>query len=235
MSNIKVVYKNELNLIPMRNFSANEMNLFFAICAKMKNKSTETVRFDFSQLKELSSYKATANIRFITDLKRTYQKMLQLTYGQEDGLNSKYFVLFTGFEINSDEQYVEINVNTKLEYILNQLENEFTKWELEEFTKIRSSYSKTMYRLLKQYRNTGFYKVTVPDFRRLLDVPVSYDFRKINQKILTPMQKELSLYFDDLNVKKIKGNKGNKIILLEFYFLEKKTLQVPLNNWLEEQ
>ena len=83
MSNIKVVYKNELNLVPMRNFKSAEMNLFFAICSKMKNKTLDTVRFDFDQLKELSNYKPTSLKRFADDLEHTYDKMLQLTFSKK--------------------------------------------------------------------------------------------------------------------------------------------------------
>lgn len=236
MANIKVRYKNELNLVPMRNFNSVEMNLFFSICAKMKEKGSQKVQFTFEDLRELSSYKPTSVKRFADDLETVYSKMLQLTYRTEEpGIREK-FVLFTGYRIDENEQIVNISINPELDYIINELSTEFTKFELQEFTGIRSSYAKTMYRLLKQYRSTGFYKVKIDDFRELLDIPASYSMSKIDERVLKPIEKELSTYFDSLNIIKNKARKGNKIASIEILFKEKKSTRasVPLHNWLEK-
>jgi len=239
MQELTVKYKNELNTIPMRKFSAKEMDLFFSICAKMKNKNCDTVRFEFSDLKELSNYYSRSEKRFVTDLQGVYQKMLGLTYREEDEEEIRYFVLFQGFVINKKHQYVEISVNPKLDYILNQLTNEFTQFELKEFTDLKSSYSKTMYRLLKQFKSTGYYTVKVEEFRELLDVPQSYRMTDINRQILTPIQKELSKYFDPFKIKKVKAKKGNRIDRLEFLFQEKQYEEelpnIPMYNWLADK
>lgn len=235
MSNIKVKYKNELNLIPMRNFDSIEMNLFFSICAKMKGKGERKVRFSFEDLKELSDYKPTAIKRFSDDLENVYAKMLQLTYRTyEDGVKEN-FVLFTGFKIDENNHYVEISVNPDLHYILNELSSEFTKFELQEFTGIRSSYAKTMYRLLKQYRSTGFYKVKIEDFRDILDIPADYKMGNIDQRVLKPIKKELNKFFDPLEIRKVKAKKGNRIAMIEIRFKEisKDLNPVSMVNWLE--
>ena len=236
MANIKVKYKNELNLIPMRNFDSVEMNLFFSICAKMKDKGVRKVQFSFEDLRELSAYKPTSIKRFADDLEAVYNKMIQLTYRTEEAGIREKFVLFTGYRIDENKQTVDISVNPDLDYIINELSTEFTKFELQEFTGIRSSYAKTMYRLLKQYRSTGFYKVRIDDFRELLDIPPSYSMSKIDERVLKPIEKELSAYFDNLKIIKNKARKGNKIASIEILFKEKKSFKasVPLHNWLEE-
>lgn len=234
MANIKVKYKNELNLVPMRNFDSVEMNLFFSICAKMKDKGERKVRFSFEDLKELSDYKPTAIKRFTDDLENVYDKMMSLTYRTETNDEIEKFALFTGFKISKKEQFVEISVNPDLNYILNELSTEFTKFELQEFTGIRSSYAKTMYRLLKQYRSTGFYKVRIEDFRELLDIPEDYKMGNIDQRVIKPIKKDLAAYFDNLEVIKHKARKGNKIASIEFRFEEKQAPKVPLHNWLED-
>lgn len=236
MSNrIKVKHANELNLVPMRNFNATEMNLFFSLCAKMKDKGTQKIRFEFEDLRDLSDYKPTATKRFSDDLESLYDKMLNLTLRtHKEGVREK-FVLFTGFKIDENDKYVEISVNSDLEYILNELSSEFVKYELVEFTSIRSSYAKTMYRLLKQYRSTGFFKVRMEEFRELLDIPKSYRMTDIDRRVLKPIQNELTEFFDPLEIKKIKARKGNKIALIEFRFKEKQKHEpVPLINWLED-
>lgn len=237
MNEIKVKHANELNRVPMRDFSATEMDLFFSLCAKMKDKGTQKIRFDFDTLRSLSDYKPTAIKRFANDLESVYDKMLQLTYRTyEDGVREK-FVLFTGFKIDENNRYVEISVNPDLKHILNELSSEFVKYELVEFTSIRSSYAKTMYRLLKQYRSTGFFKIKIEDFKELLDIPKSYQMSDIDRRVFKPIKKELSEFFNPLDIRKIKAKKGNRIAMIEFRFKEipKNSNPVPMINWLETE
>ncbi|WP_202589388.1 replication initiation protein, partial [Tetragenococcus koreensis] len=100
MANEIVKYHHELNTIPLRKFSAVEMNLFFSIVSRMREQGDKTVRFSFDQLKDLSNYKATANTRFVDDLKETYEKILSLRFGRKSqtGLSYSMFVMFTEFE-----------------------------------------------------------------------------------------------------------------------------------------
>ena len=235
MANIKVRYKNELNLVPMRNFDSVEMNLFFSICAKMKDKGLSKVQFTFEDLRELSAYKPTSIKRFSDDLEAVYNKMLQLTYRTEEAGIREKFVLFTGYRIDENNQTVDISVNPELAYIINELSSEFTKFELQEFTGIRSSYAKTMYRLLKQYRSTGFYKVKIEDIREILSIPNSYQMSDIDKQVLKPIKNELSEFFDPLKIKKIKARKGNRIAMIEFRFKEKQEFEpVPMVDWMKD-
>ncbi len=235
MADIKVRYKNELNLVPMRNFDSVEMNLFFSICAKMKDKGLSKVQFTFEDLRELSAYKPTSIKRFSDDLEAVYNKMLQLTYRTEEAGIREKFVLFTGYRIDENNQTVDISVNPELAYIINELSSEFTKFELQEFTGIRSSYAKTMYRLLKQYRSTGFYKVKIEDFREILSIPNSYQMSDIDKQVLKPIKNELSEFFDPLKIKKIKARKGNRIAMIEFRFKEKQEFEpVPMVDWMKD-
>ena len=40
MSGETDIYKNEMNLVPLRRFTATEINLFFAMCNKLKEQDT---------------------------------------------------------------------------------------------------------------------------------------------------------------------------------------------------
>jgi len=218
MSKEIAVYKNELNAIPFRKFNAVEMDLFFSICSKMRNQGLCKVRFSFEDLKELSSYSQTSINRFVSDLDRTYSKMIGLNIATDKNGVLTRFVLFNKFVIDRNQQFVEIQTNAEFENIINEITGNFTKFELEEFTELNSSYSKTVFRLLKQFRLTGYWKVSIEDFRKLLDIPQSYQINDLTKRVLVPIQKELSLVFENLKIKKIKAKKSNKIEFLEFTF-----------------
>lgn len=233
-----VKYKNELNLVPLKNFNAKQMDLFFALCARMKDKGLQKIRFSFEELKDLSDYKMTAIDAFVSDLEKLYKNMINLTYRTEDSKAIQYFVLFTGFKIDKSEHYVEISVNPDLEYVINGLTAEFSSFQLSALTNLRSVYAKTLFRLLMQYKSTCFYVVKIEDFRELLGIPDSYQMYNIDQRVLKPSIKELSNYFTDLEVTKIKARKGNKVAKLQFTFSGVKSDKVPvpkipMHNWLE--
>jgi len=212
------VYKNELNTVPLRSFNAVEMDLFFSICAKMRNKGLSTITYSFDDLKELSRYKATSIERFVSDLDRTYSKLLALNIANDKNGVLTRFVLFNKFVIDRNQQIVEIQTNSEFEYIINELTGNFTKFELEEFTELRSSYSKTAFRLLKQFRQTGFWRVSIEDFRELLDIPKTYRMIDIDDRVFKPIVKELSSIFENLKIKKNKAKKSRRIEYLEFTF-----------------
>ncbi|HBM5501830.1 TPA: replication initiation protein, partial [Enterococcus faecium] len=144
MANEIVKYHHELNTIPLRKFTPVEMNLFFSIVSRMREKGDKTVRFTFDQLKDLSNYKATANVRFVEDLKATYEKILSLRFGRrsESGLSYDMFVMFTEFKINGDVEnpYVDIRIYEKALPLLNNLD-EWVRYSLQQFNELQSGYA----------------------------------------------------------------------------------------------
>ncbi|EME7175240.1 replication initiation protein [Enterococcus faecium] len=222
MANEIVKYHSELNTIPLRKFTPVEMNLFFSIVSRMREKGDKTVRFTFDQLKDLSNYKATANNRFIDDLQNTYEKILSLRFGSrsESGLNRSMFVMFTEFEIvgNADEPYVDIRIYEKALPLLNNLDS-WTRYSLQQFNELQSSYAKTMFRLLKQFRTKGCAYFSKDDFYELLDIPKTYKQGNVDQKVLQPIRQELTAIFKGLAIKKKYGKgRGKPVIGYQFSF-----------------
>lgn len=213
MSNEIVKYDTELNTIPLRNFTPTEMNLFFSIVSRMRDKNSQVIRFSFDQLKDLSDYKMTAQKAFIKDLERTYDKLMDLRFSKRSnsGLRIQKFVMFTKFDINaeSSEPYVDVQVHDMALPLLNNLES-WVRYSLTEFRDLHSSYSKTMFRLLKQFRTTGYAEFTKDTFYELLDVPKSYRQSDITKKILKPIKEELSPIFSGLIIRKKYGQGRGK-------------------------
>lgn len=222
MANELVKYHHELNTIPLRKFTPVEMNLFFSIVSRMRDKGEQTVRFSFDQLKELSDYKPTANNRFIDDLAETYEKILSLRFGRrsKSGLSIEMFVMFTEFKINGDvdDPYVDIRIYEKAIPLLNNLD-EWVRYSLKQFTDLQSSYSKTMFRLLKQFRTTGYAYFSKEDFHELLDIPKSYRETHINERVLKPIKEELTPLFRGLTIRKKYGKgRGKPVVGYQFSF-----------------
>ena len=224
MSNEIIKYHTKLNTIPLRKFTPVEMNLFFSIVSRMRDKGTQKIQFTFDQLKDLSNYKATANVRFIDDLETTYDKLMDLRFGRRsaDGLERERFVMFNEFQIKgiADVPYAEIQIHEKALPLLNNLD-EWVRYSLQQFTELQSSYSKTMFRLLKQFRTTGYAYFSKEDFFELLDIPKSYWNKpaNIDSRILKPIKEELTPLFRGLTIKKKHGKgRGKPVIGYQFSF-----------------
>ncbi|MEJ6348767.1 replication initiation protein [Holzapfeliella sp. He02] len=198
-------YDKELNSIPLGHLNSVEMNLFFSIITKMRDKGTEVVRFDFNQLQELSDFHGNSRKRFIENILKLYKKMLALNFGitSENGLVHEQFIMFSEFKINAEEPipYVDIEIYKKAVPLLNELST-WVRFSLKEFNQLTSVYAKTLFRLFKQFRTTGKVILTVEKFNELLSVPKSYKQNNINSKILNPAMAQLEKYFDNLTVKK---------------------------------
>lgn len=218
-----VVYKNEFNKISLKNFTASEMDLLFSIMSQMRDKNVDEVEFDFNRLKELSKYnKENAISSFVKDLEATYDKLIQINVKFGDSKEFTKFVFFTKYSISTENQTVKIRVNDEFSSLINQLTGNFTKLELDEITSLKSTYSKTIYRLLKQYRSTGYATFYIDEFREICDIPESYLMGNITQRVIKPAIKELRnlKYFKNLSYNTIKGKGKNKrkVERIEFRF-----------------
>lgn len=247
-------YRNELNTVPMRRWTAEEQDFFFSVITKVRNQGTNLVQFKKDDLKLLANYTDRNNTRFLNTLQSLEDKVFSMRYREFDTNSRVTMTLFQRFEIYWSDDFSEIILKVKVsddfEYILNQIDAEFTQFELKQFTNIRSTYAKEMFKKLKQWRTIGKIEYPVDEFRDMLQVPKSYRATDINQVVLKPIREELKEYFKNLKVKPIKSNKrGNPVIAYEFTFepervgawIENKYEQtdneepkLPFKNWLKE-
>lgn len=236
MANEVVKHHNDLNTIPMRRWKKEEMNFFFAIIAKLRDKGTKEVVFDKYSLADLANYSIRANKDYEDVISKLVNNILSISYleKKETKLNGKpaYSLkrmnLFNSFEAkwttNLEDLELIVKVSEEFEYVLNRLDSEFLTYELSEFTQIRSTYSKTLYRLLKQWRSIGVKEYSIKELKTLLDTPKYYAPSHINKNILIPAKEELPKFFNSFKVKTIKSNKrGTPVIGYLFTWEPEKT------------
>lgn len=221
MTSEVVKYHNDLNTVAMRKWTAEEMNFFFSIIAKARNQGTKELIFDKYELAELAQYTIDHNKRFYDTMERLANHITQLRYIERTKNSIAYMTLFEYFEVDWSDDLSEmtatVSISSRFEYIVNKLNANFTAYELSEFTNIRSTYAKTAYRLLKQWRTVGRKEFSTEEFKVLMDMPKTYQASHIDRLVIKPILKELSQYFINLKCKKVKSNKrGNPVLGYEF-------------------
>lgn len=232
-------YRNELNTVPMRSWTSEEQDFFFAIITEARNKGTGLLKFNKADLTQLANYSDRYNKRFVNVVESLGRKIAEMNYYEKKKNSFKIMNLFQRFEVEWSDDYsemhAEVRVSEDFEYILNKLEANFTQFELQQFTNIRSTYAKEMFKKLKQWRTVGKKEYSIDMFREMLQIPESYRATDINQVVLRPIISELSNYFLGLKVKPIKARKrGNPITAYEFSWKAESTERWNKNKYEKE-
>lgn len=220
MSNEVVKYHNNLNNLSFAGFKEKELDLFFTICFKLREQGGNKVEIDFSELKELTELKKRPE-RLKSYILQLNKKLLALNYQMEVRENEyQAFVFFTTLYTNFNTKKLEIAVNEPFLYLLNNLVEKYTKFDLLEFISLKSVYSKKMFKSLKQWESVKSKDFTIEEFRDILAIPPKYRLSEIDKKVLSPIMEELPRYFPNLKLEKIKT--GRKITELKFSWRGKK-------------
>ena len=188
---LAVKYHNDVNSVSLKKFTAKELDILIAIMGRMRDHGEDEITFDFVELKKLVGWGKHDNDMFGRALASTYKKLIQCSIRIGNDREWTEFILFTEYKINLDKQIISIAVNSKFRFALNELSSNFTRFELEEFIGLKSSYVKEFYRRMKQFRSTGFWRVSIEEFRRMMDVPKTYQITNLDKYVFAPILSEL--------------------------------------------
>ncbi|EAK7673625.1 replication initiation protein [Campylobacter coli] len=257
MSDI-VKYHNDFNKIQLPSFTEQEQNLLCGIISKIReNPINQSIKLTPQELIKFSTEnltnKALGDMLFM--LRNKFFKadfMILIEDKERDFIGKEIINLFESFKLWYDKKdtefkhllEIELKVNPRFEYIVNEITRNFTGFKLEEFIALNGKYTKTLYRLLKQYRITGKAYFEWEEFKRIMDIPEDYEIHNIDKWILKPALKELTKernLFDQIRVpfknlayekEKQKGTRGRggKVIGITFTFKPESVLMQKLEN-----
>ncbi|MFR2862531.1 MAG: replication initiation protein [Streptococcus salivarius] len=240
MSNEVVKYANDLNDVALVGFSKATQSIFMAILHKLREKQSEKVEFTYNEIINLANLTPSNPSVGVSLIYKLREDLISLGVSgvkiKRDGkVFDRAFNLFSYFDINEETAECVIALNTDFAWILNDLvgKGRFTSFELEEYTNFSSEYTQRLYMKLRQFRATGYYKVSLEEFKRRMVVPKSYTtMSKIAEKVLAPIQKDLGSLYNYFEIKKVnqKGRRGRpRVVALEFYF-DKDRIEKSVND-----
>ncbi|EOI3243415.1 replication initiation protein [Campylobacter coli] len=212
-----VKYNNDFNLLPMPELKAIQMDMFMAIISLTKDKKENTPFlkkfFNPDKRKIIIPQKKFIELCRLNDSKMDYKEIFFaiddclkklcnfLVSYQKDERTIYNFVCFEEANIIADE--VHITLQSRFYDMIINKKFGFTAFELAEFAELSGKYTKTLYRLLKQFRTTGKAYFEWEEFCRIMKIPENYRQIDIDQRILKPAIKELSKernLFDQIRV-----------------------------------
>lgn len=229
MKKIKLItnpikYDNTINISNISKLNSLEVNLLFSIFKGVMFK--KHIVFDIDQLCEMSCSHKNNMIKYRIEsiLDSLISNIFHLYIVVEDEKKKSHIHLFDtiNYLYNDKKEIVGLEVilsNNGIK-MLHNVRNNFTILDLEKFKKINSTYVKTIFRLLSQYKHTGYFKMDYKKFIEILDVPTKCEFKYINSRILKHSVTILKDYFNNLSYKVIKeeidGKKQHKYIEYKF-------------------
>ncbi len=223
-----VKYSNELHELKFNSMNEAQQNVFFTLLQQFRNTDGYTLELDFNKVFELAQIANSSSYRKEILDKLGKLQEFKFRYQINELGDLQQDVIFPSIRTDSKNRVLKIRVSEgfKERYINSPLKG-WTRYELAEFVGLSGTYTKTIYRYLKQFRSSGRWRIRYDDFKELLGIPESYQACNIDQQILKPAIKELSAErnlfdqrrtpFQKLVVKKHK--KGREIEALEFCFV----------------
>lgn len=235
MKNKIVKYDNDFNTVGLRGFTAEELDLLMTILHRVRNREIEEIKFSYYDLKQLiKSEKKPTIEQFSKSIMNINKKLLALNFTLVENDEIIQFALFKEFRTSPKKQILTVSVSERFKFLLNDFDpGKWTRFELEEFVDLKSSYTKEFYRRMKQFRSTGFWKCGIEEFRNLLDIPEKYRITDIDAWVLKPIQKELGEKYN-LKIEKKYGFSGgrgrSRVTGFEFKFSTEKKVDIVVDN-----
>lgn len=241
-----VKYNNELNKLNMGSLKEKELELFYAICVKLRDRGTDEIVLDITDFKnEFYISNKIDKKRFREYIKSVQSKFLNMQFVLETEKKIEMGVFFTTFTTDLESNQMIIKINKPYAYILNDLVEYYTKFSFLEYQSLKSKYSKIIMPRLSQWNSIRKKEFLKDELFNILGVTEAYknDLSSFNKRVLKPMNDELKTVFHNLKIQPIK--KRNKIYSYVFSWSDKteikeaeevKTIEISkkLKNLLDE-
>lgn len=203
-----VAYDNDLYMLNLSGLSSLELNLFFSLICKMKDKGNSLLVFDSAEVKNFFGSSNRGNVRILDILTRFRENIFKLDFTQVKKLpnNKKYIGIYNIFEVleiifdekTNSLETLKIKSSEIFTYLVNNLESEYTTFELDIFKKFQKTYSKHLFRLLKRFQDTGFFVSDIDKLKSYLGLENTNtrDFNKILKQSIDEL-KEIEIIYNN--------------------------------------
>ena len=216
--NKNLICKNDI-VDSVKNYTPNQIKLFYGMLYKFK----ESVNFqNIAADEEIEMYLYDLK-KLVEDSNLTQSRISDVICEMPNEIkfiDKNRLIRMTVFEyIQYDfkEECLKFKVTESFSDVFLKILESYTIIQLQFITKLNSKYSQRLYELGRRYLKQENYLMKVEDFKVYFQVPKSYQFCNIDQKILNPAIKELNAK-TNINCAIKKKKKGRNITHILFKF-----------------
>lgn len=195
---LTVKIKNKFNeTYSLEGFQKQDLNVFFYLLCIFKNSKTTKKTIQIRDI--MNACNIHHSDMSLAEFKLKLQQQIfmhiqKISLLVVDDSGERNIMIFPEVFFSSDKPEITVEIQQSfLEYISSFDEAQYTEFALSEIIKLKSIYSKNLYRLLSQFDHTGWYKnMNLETFKKLLGCPSTYDTRKFNERCFIPAISELA-------------------------------------------
>ena len=202
--NLVVKHNALINATSKYKYETNELKLICTLISNIDNQKDKGFDIKYMNLRDLNfSEKDITNVEYITNL---CESIMSKPFKIGKGV----FNWFSGLVY--DNGVIEYAFDKRLKPYLLELKDNFTRYNISNILKLKSSYSIQIFELLSQYKTIGNRTISIDEFRKLLKIPNSYtnkDIRVMIEGVQKDLKKNTTLSFE-FNFKKL-GKSFNSI------------------------
>ncbi len=181
-----VKYDTDLNKLDYSSLNMREQNIFMTILAKVKNQNANEIGLPYEDIIELAGLKCDR----LSDSKKheiiesTKDKLFNIScdiilVNENNERRSISFHVFDKWDNDESNKLLTLSVSNVFVRFLNNPQK-FLSFPLSNFVNLKNNYSKTLYRILKEFDfNGSFIFHSVEQFREQLKIPESMPNKKL--------------------------------------------------------
>lgn len=227
-------YENKFNDLSLADFNITQRRILMALLTRSRDVGLDQkIHLTKQDLIDLHVYLPETHVtrkEFEKDLRQTLKSCQSLHFhnvmrhGNYNRLEliPLFIRICCDFTDDLSDVNLEFELNPYFVPLLKDVFKNYTTFPLLEYQSLRSIYSQTLYRCLKQYDSTGKWTVSRDELLAILEVPKSYIQREdaLDLRVFHPAMKELRPLFPGLELRKIR-DKGRprgrgRIVRYEF-------------------
>jgi plasmid replication initiation protein len=200
-------------------FSAGEIDMILTLLTAIEQKDKDFKDYIFS----LSEFNQKTNKSITTtELKRTIKALMSKTI--EINISSNNWKIFNWFSYFEFKQgVITCRFDKELKPYLLEIKKRFVVSDLRMLLAMKSSYSKRVYLLLKEYAKIGKRTFEVEHLQEILKVPKSFKvYSEFKKKVLKRAEADINK-FTDLEIKLSERKRGRKVVEITYTIRKNQT------------
>lgn len=190
-----VKHSNQLAEVPLQNFTAKEVDMFFALCLKLQGAGENRVTISFDDVRKIIGSGRRGDKALLNELREMAIKFSRINLmTQETDSSFKIIIPFTDFEGDWKQKTFSVGVHKEFVSALNDLDGtpgkRYTLSDVMGISRMKSTFSKHCLKMIFLYRNAGYWYTTIGGLRYYLDIPDGYKPNDIKRRVIDVIKAE---------------------------------------------
>lgn len=217
-NNSIVKYDNSFNKTSLSLLTKVQSDILMAVLQRMgkevkKNENGNdcyVASYSFNEIRNMTNNLSLKSKR----IKEMFDELLDTKVEIFEGDRYTKANLFSHYTLTG-KSVAEITLSSELTKKLIIDNSEYTILNIDEYVELPNTYSKELYRILRQFRHSGIRIITKLELLQVLSPPKSYNEYNIIRKVILPALENNKTHFQNLSVN-IEGNEIPNVVKFTF-------------------